>query len=455
MITRHLFRLTHYVPRTTYHVSLLTISCFLFTAYCFLVSCTNAPPPTSERPPAPTTNNPIVLIVWHAQPDASTALLNALASDFHKAYPTLTVRVEPKASEGDILRQGLAAIALNQAPDVVIADNRTLAEFARRGALANLDALLSDAAQGLRDEERADFFPGLLDAGRFPELKNQTFAFPFDQSAVVLYYNADLLKAAKTEAPHTWEQFSSAARATTRGNTRGWAMSPNAAVFYAFLFSRGGNVLNDAQTQAQFGGDSGLRSLQLIVALTKGGAAYLADSAESARADFAQGKTALLFDTTDDLTVIADAAARTNANMQWGVVNVPQNDATRPFTVMSGADIAILRASDERVRAAWLFTRWLTAPEQSARWSRATLGVPVRLSAQTLLAPNVPPSFMRLRDGFGGALPTGRAAPTVKDATLIDAAIVEMWTSVANGADPSAALKNATARVNRTLGNIP
>jgi ABC-type glycerol-3-phosphate transport system substrate-binding protein len=158
--------------------------CLLFTAYCFLAACANVPPPTNEQPPAPTTNNPIMLTMWHAQPDASTALLNVLANDFHKAYPTLTMRVEPKANEGDILRQGLAAIALNQAPDVVIADNRTLAEFARRGALANLDALLSDAAQGLRDEERADFFPGFLDAGKFSELKNQTFAFPFDQSAL-------------------------------------------------------------------------------------------------------------------------------------------------------------------------------------------------------------------------------------------------------------------------------
>jgi ABC-type glycerol-3-phosphate transport system substrate-binding protein len=455
MITSHLLRPTHHAPRTTYHVPRLIVYCLLFTVYCFLVTCANVPPPANERSPAPTTNNPIVLTLWHAQPAAHAALLNALANDFHKAYPTLTVRVEPKANEGDILRQGLAAIALNQAPDVVIADNRTLAEFARRGALVNLDALLNDAAQGLRDEERADFFPGFLDGGRFPELKNQTFAFPFDQSAVVLYYNADLLKASKVDVPRAWEQFSNVARATTRGTTRGWAMAPNAAVFYAFLFSRGGNILNDAQTQAQFGDDAGLKSLQLIVALAKGGAAYLADSAESARADFAQGKTGLLFGATDDLTVIADAAARANANMQWGVVNVPQGDATRPFTAMAGENIAIFKTNEERVRAAWLFTHWLTAPEQSTRWSRATLCVPVRLSAQTLLAPNAPPLFLRLRDGFGDALPTGRVAPTVKDAALIDATIVEMWTSVANGVDPGAALKNAAARVNRILGNIP
>ncbi|MCI0475906.1 MAG: extracellular solute-binding protein, partial [Anaerolineales bacterium] len=414
----------------TFHVSRFPAYCLLLTASCFLFACANVPPPTDVRPLAPTTNHPIALTLWHAHTGARAALLDASANDFHKAYPTITIRVESKASDGDVLRQGLAAIALNQMPDVVIADNRTLAEFARRGALANLDTLLNDDKQGLRDDERADFFPGLLDAGRFPELKNQTFAIPFDHRAAVLYYNIDLLKAAKVETPRTWDQFSNVARATTRGNARGWAMSPNALVFYAFLFSRGGNILNDAQTQAQFNDDAGLKSLQLIVALTKGGAAYLADSDEHARADFAQGKTALWFGTTDDLGRVADAVTRANPNLQWGVTNVPQNDPARTFTAIAGSQIAIFRASDERVRAAWLFARWLTAPEQSARWSRLTLCIPVRLSAQTLLASDLPPLFLRLRAGFGDALPTARAAPTVKDAALIDAAIVDLWTSI-------------------------
>lgn len=439
----------------TRHVSHFSAYYLLLSVGCLLAACVNVPPPTSERSLAPTTNHPLTLTLWHAHAGARAALLDALATDFHKAYPTITIRVESKASDGDVLRQGLAAIALNQMPDVVIADHRTLAEFARRGALANLDAWLNDDKQGLRDDERADFFPGLLDAGRFPELKNQTFALPFDQRAAVLFYNADLLRAAKAETPRTWDQFSNVARATTRGNARGWAMSPNALGFYAFLFSRGGNILNDAQTQAQFNDDAGLKSLQLIVALTKGGAAYLADSDEHARADFAQGKAALWFGATDDLGRVADAVARANPNLQWGVTNVPQTDPARPFTAITGAQIAIFRASEERVRAAWLFARWLGAPEQSARWSRATLCMPVRLSAPTLLASDLPPLFLRLRAGFGDALPTARAAPTVKDAALIDAAIGEMWTSVANGADPATALKNASARVNRILGNIP
>jgi ABC-type glycerol-3-phosphate transport system substrate-binding protein len=355
---------------------------------------------------------------------------------------------------------------MNQVPDFIIASNRTIAEFARKGALVNLDFLMNDATIGLREEDRADFFPGFLDAGRLPDLKNQFFALPFDDNAVVLYYNANLLKAAKAEVPpRTWDQFGTAARSTTKGNVRGWAMSPSAAIFYACLFSRGGSVLatQETQTQARFNDDAGIKSLQLIAALSKGDAAYLADSADSVRADFAQEKAALFLGTVDDLTPLADAMTRANSKFQWGVTNIPQNDVNRPVTAIFGADIAIFKpvpsgangTTDDRTRAAWLFARWLAAPEQTARWARTTFSIPVRVSAQTLLATNPPPQLQRLRDGFGDRLPMGRPLPNVKDAGLIDAAMVEMWMSVANDGDPAAALRNATTHVNRILGVTP
>lgn len=433
---------TSCVARLTHHV--------LRIAYCLvLVACANGSP-TNTRALAPTTHQPVTLTLWHAYTDTPAALVQSLVNDFHKTYPTITVRVEAKANDAELLRQGLAAIALNQMPDVVIADARILAEFARRGALTPLDAWMNDRQHGLRDDERADFFPGLLDAGRFPELKHQTLLFPFDHRAVVLYYNVEMLQA-KTAVPRTWEQFGEAVRLTTRGNVRGWVMSPDALVFYAFLFSRGGSVLDDTQQHARLADDAGLKAVQLIVALTKSGAAYLADSEAHARAEFAQGKAAFWFGDTDNLARLAEAALP----FKWGVTNIPQADPRRPITAQHGASIAIFQTTAARVRAAWLLTRWLTMPEASAQWTQFTLRVPVRLSAYAQLAPQLPSSFLRLREGFGDALPTLRAIPTVKEAATMDTLIVEMWTRVANGADPITELKNAAARVNRLLGNLP
>jgi ABC-type glycerol-3-phosphate transport system substrate-binding protein len=445
MITFHLSRFTPHASRFTFHVS--RIACCLWLTACATAS------PMSTRTLAPTINQPVSLTLWHSYTDASATLLQMLINDFHKTFPTITVRVETKVNETELLKQGLAALALNQTPDMVIADRRILAEFARRGALIPLDNWVNDSQHGLREDERADFFPGILETGHFPELGNQTWAFPFDYRAVVLYYNAEVLQAARVSVPRTWEQFSEAARLTTRDHRRGWVMSPNALVFYAWLFSRNGNVLNDAQTQAQFADEAGVKSLQLVVALTQSGAAYLADSDAHARAEFVQGKATFWFSDTDELARLAQAA--TPPSLKWAVTNIPQNDPTHSVTAQHGASIAIFRGSDARVRAAWLLTRWLTAPEQSARWTQTTLRVPVRLSAYARLTTPLPPAFARWREGFGDALPTLRAIPTVRDAAQIDATMVTLWTNVAKGADPKSELGNAAARVNRLLGNIP
>ncbi len=415
----------------------------------FLSACAGSPPASSTRLLA-ATQQPITLNLWHAQTGIAATTLLALVNDFQATYPTLTIRVEQKSSESELLREGLARIAMNTPPDLVLADLRMLAELARGNALINLDPWLNDPHNGLSEDERNDFFPGTLDAGR---ISNRLVAMPFSPQAVVLYYNADALNAAQVDVPRTWDEFAHIARVTTRNNAHGWVMFPSAPIFAGFLYSRGGGVLNETQTQAQFNTDAGMKTLEMITALTNSGAAYLVDSEERARNDFAQGRAVLLFGTTADLLPLTDQIAR-GANFQWGIANLPQHDPIHPVTTMLGAHLAILRTTHLREEASWLLVRWLTLPAQSARWSQATLSVPLRLSAQTMLANNLPPSLQRLRNDLKG-LPSLRPLPTAKGAGMIDAALVEMWTSVVKGTDPATALKNTTMRVNRILGQIP
>ncbi|MBI4786125.1 MAG: extracellular solute-binding protein [Chloroflexi bacterium] len=422
-----------------------------------LTACKLGAPPAATPVPSNSAQSPVTITFWHTQTGASRAQLNAFASDFKKVYPWITVRAEGKSNDGDLLRQGIAALALNQTPDFVIAGPRPIADFARREALVNLDSFLNDPSLGLSAEERGDLLPGALEIGRFPELGNRLYSFPFDARAVALYYNAGLLRAAKFNAPpRTWDEFGAAVRSATRNSVRGWVMWPDATVFYALLFSQGGSVLNDMQTGSQLGSAATLRLLQLIAALSKGDAGYLAASADSARDEFAQGNAAFWFGTTNDVSAVTVAVSKAGSNLEWGIATIPQQDPDRAVTVLFGENIAIFRTSPERERAAWLFARWLATPEQSARWSRVSFGIPVRLSAPSLLAAD-PPLGLPLAsiNNLINPLPTGRGIPTVKDAANIDAAIVELWTAVATGADPTAALSRTVQRVNRALGQTP
>lgn len=405
-----------------------------------------ATPPAPRTPIAPTTPA-LALTLWHTQTGVPAQTLNAFLADFHTAFPNLTIRTEQKNSDGDLRKELLARLALNDPPDLVLADYRTLAEFARRNALVNLNALIDE-------NERNDFLPGLLDLGRVPQLENQLCALPFNVRASVLYYNADALQIAKADVPRTWDEFGNLVRTAPRGNSRGWVMLPNATVFASMMYSRGGNILNEVQTQAQFGDDAGLKTLTQIIALSNSDVAYLANTAESARNDFAQGKAIFYFGMTDELTAINDGVAR-GAKFRWGVANVPQSEPSRPVTAAMGDAIGIFKTNAERERASSLLVQWLAQPAQAARWARETLAIPVRASALNLLATNVPSQLQRLREGYGDAIPLMRPLPALQDANLIDATLIDLWVSAAKGADPATALKNATARVNRILGQIP
>lgn len=428
--------LTHLFTQHLRAVSLATVI--------VLTACNAAAPVVTP------TEATLTLTFWHAQTGIAASTLDTLAREFHQANPAITIRGETKPSDTDLMRQGIAAMALNQLPDFILASDRTIAEFARRDALAPLDGWLDDANLGLRENERTDFVPGLLDTAR---QKNQTIALPFDTRTVVLCYNVNLLTTARMSVPRTWDEFSNAARATTRGNAHGWVMKPDARVFDALILGRGGSTLNDAQTLAQLGDAPGLATLQMIAALERGGAATSVESDALALAEFAQGHAAFVFVPTDQLANLSDALARANATFLFGIAPVPQADPNRAVSVVFGAQLALFKTSPARARAAWQFARWLAQPEQAARWAQSTYAIPVRMSARATLASD--PGLTRLRGVWGDPLPTFRPAPTVKDAALIDAAIVEMWTSVATGADISATLSRTATRINRLLGQTP
>jgi ABC-type glycerol-3-phosphate transport system substrate-binding protein len=55
--------------------------------------------------------------------------------------------------------------------------------------------------------------------------------------------------------------------------------------------------------------------------------------------------------------------------------------------VTYGPDYTILRSGDVEQLAAWLFIRWMAAPERQARWVEATDLLPLRGSVLEMIAP--------------------------------------------------------------------
>ena len=79
--------------------------------------------------------------------------------------------------------------------------------------------------------------------------------------------------------------------------------------------------------------------------------------------DFINGKTAMLYQTTGNLTNI-----KKNAKFDFGVAFLPGNK--QYATPTGGGNFYIMKGiSDSHKKAAWNFIRWMTTAERAAEWS--------------------------------------------------------------------------------------
>ncbi len=450
-----------FVPRNRSYFFVSTLFLFLCSTVLLTIGCRAAPPlPNQPATPSAQSARTTTLTLWHSLTDERRATLDAMAHDFHETYPNLTINTVYVGNRDDLTKQMTAAIALGTTPDLVLADRRQIAEFARQGGLQPLEPFIGDAQLGLSNDDKSDFLRGMLTIGQFPTLGKHIYGFPFNQEAFVLFYNDDLLKSVNVNrAPSTWEQFIEFASAATKDETYGWAMRANADTFEAMLASRGSALLTDAETRALFNERAGLASLKLIADLNEGGIAELAPSDDQARREFAAGKAAFYMGWMSELDTLQALQKETKTNFEIGVAPLPQLDPQDAWLLVRGELFGIAQNSGshiepDRARNAWFFVRWMTAPTQSARWVRAADAIPLRSSALTFIAPDLPSNarFRQIAMAFNGVLPSLAPQPAHLYIATVEDAIADLWLQGTQPkADLRAILDNMALRVNQIL----
>lgn len=454
-----------YVPRIRAHVSLSALPILMCIIVLFTFGCRAAPPlPNPPATPSSATSNATTLTLWHTFTDERRATLEVMARDFHATYPDVTIKPVYVGSHEDLTKQMTAAIALGTTPDLVLADRRQIAEFARQGGLQPLEAFIRDGQLGLSEDDNSDLLRGVLDVGKIPTLGNRAYGFPFDQEAFVLFYNADLLKSVNVNrAPSDWEQFIEYASAATKDATYGWAMRANADTFEAMLTSRGSALLTNAESRALFNERAGVALLKLIADLNEGGIAELAMSDDKAQREFASGKAAFYMGWMSEFATIQAMQKETTTNFEIGIAPLPQLDPTDPWLLVRGSLFGIAQGPGGRAKAArakngWFFVRWMTAPTQSARWVRATDAIPLRSSALTFIAPDLPRNarFRQIATAFNRVLPSLSAQPARIHMNTVEDAVADLWLqAIQPKADLRAILDGMALRVNQIISIRP
>jgi multiple sugar transport system substrate-binding protein/sn-glycerol 3-phosphate transport system substrate-binding protein len=319
---------------------------------------------------------------WYQHTSAREEILQTIIADFNSTNEWgITVKGEHAGDYGQIYDKIISGIPLGEVPDLSVAYQNQASTYVTLGGIVELTPYINNTNWGFTQEELEDFFP-FVEKGDYLVQFDGRYGFPPQRSMEVLYYNEDWLgELGYNQPPGTWDEFKEIACAASDPDkgTYGYEFDVDASTFASMLFNRGGAIINEDATAYTFGDKAGLDVLTFIKGLFDEECAILEEGGYGDRANFAARKVLFNISSTSGLPQYRSEIAEA-ADFNWSISTLPTTLET-PRVNIYGASLSILRTTPEKQLASWLFIRWLTEPEQSARWSRNSNYFPVRESA--------------------------------------------------------------------------
>jgi sn-glycerol 3-phosphate transport system substrate-binding protein len=380
-------------------------------------------------------------------------LIDSMIAEFEKQHPDVKVKAVYAGNYDDTRTKALAALKAGQPVQLSVLFSIDLFELIDQDAIVPFDEMLTAADKPWLDS----FYPALMENSRYG---GKTWGIPFQRSTIVLYWNKDAFKEAGLDPgkpPATWTEMTEMAKKLTKkdasGNvTRYGVMVPSTGypywMFQAFARQQGEVLMNPDGNRTFFDKPAVVDALQYWRELGDKHGAMPKGTVEwgTLRAAFLEGKTAMMWHTTGNLTPV-----RKDAKFDFGVAMLPAGK--QRGTPTGGGNFYVFRkASSAEKKASVAFIKWMTAPERAAQWSIETGYVAVTKDAYGTaeLKKYVAefPAAAVARDQFQYAVAEFAVHENARVKKFLDDAIQATLTG---GKEPKAALAEAQASAERVL----
>jgi ABC-type glycerol-3-phosphate transport system substrate-binding protein len=361
-------------------------------------AATKPPAPTATlRPPAITAAPGAVRInVWHhfSAPE-QVEMMQKFADEFNAKNPQYYVVVTFQGTTADIGRKVNAAITANAVPEIATGNPGDVFDWNTSGAIVALDDYFKDAKDGLSADQLAEMQMKLFNGQElfFDQIGGKTFGISPGRSMSVMYYNADMLKAAGfNEPPATWDDFDKVCAAVTKGDNYCLAInSPSieTSTFAAMVFSRGGTYASTDEKKATFDDAAGVNTLKWLKNLVdKGYAKNPSTTTRGDQADFGNGKLAFTYGSTAGLPFYQDGVnGRKEGPFQWSIAPYPGSGSTKPLVNFFGPSMALFKTTADKQRGAWLFMKHILSRDNVVEFGlRLSYFPPTKSARDAILA---------------------------------------------------------------------
>ncbi|MFD0022286.1 extracellular solute-binding protein [Streptomyces sp. NPDC058382] len=379
--------------------------------------------------------------VWLMRDSVSAQFQKEFVKGFEDQHPDIRVRVQIQEWDG-IGEKITAALAGNDAPDVIESGNTQVAQFAQSGGLLDL----SDKVDELNGK---DWLKGLAEPGAY---EGKQYGVPYYAANRVVIYRTDLFKKAGVDASaiKTREQWLAATAKLDKGGTQGIYLPGQMWYTLAgFVWDEGGDLATESGGKWKGALDTpeALRGMEFygqLQALGKG--PKDSDEDDPPQADvMAQGKTAQVISTPGGANVVIEKNADLKGKL--GFFPVPGKSADTPGAVFTGGSDLVIPTASGHQEAALTFIKELTGDAWQKKLAVAMSYVPNRTTLASAVADDPGAAAMAV----GAA--NGHATPNTPGWAAVEAEnpIKDYMAAVLTGGDPAKEAAKASADITRAM----
>ncbi|MFQ5776090.1 MAG: ABC transporter substrate-binding protein [Kiloniellaceae bacterium] len=383
-----------------------------------------------------------------------TKIVDGLVADFEKENPDVKVNAIYAGNYNDARIKALAALKSGQPAQLSVMFAIDIYELIEQDAIVAFDDIVET------DEERAwlkSFFPALMENG---VTAGKIWGIPFQRSTIVMYYNKDAFRDVGLDPerpPATWDELVSMGKKLVKkdasGQVQRWAlMIPSTGypywMFGALTMQNDQVLMNRDGNKTYFDKAATVEALRFWADLGQSHKIMPDGTIEwgTLRRNFLEGKTAIMWHSTGNLTVV-----KKKASFDFGVAMLPAKK--RRGTPTGGGNFYIFKqTTPEERKAALRLIRFLTQPERTAEWSIKTGYIGTRPDAYQTEALKAYvagfPAAAVARDQLQFATAELSTYQTGRVRKLLDDAIQAALTG---SKSPDAALKSAQSQADRLL----
>jgi multiple sugar transport system substrate-binding protein len=299
------------------------------------------------------------LTIHYPMPGFFKDVMDTISKKFMEENSDIKIQfAAPSATYEDGIQLILRQTGTSEMPDITFIGLNRLRMLNERNVAVDMTPLVQKEGN-MADKGFSDTILKLA------QVNGKQVGLAFATSNPIMYYNADLVKAAggnPDTPPKTWDEvIALASKIKALGNGvdgMDFRWQGDDWMFSALLFGAGGKMLSDDEQKVAFNGPEGQKAVELISRFVKEGGMPVFTKAAGEQA-FAAGKVGFEFQTTGALV---NTIKNVGAKFDLRTAQIPLLDPEKGHLPTGGNAVVILAKDAAKQDAAWKFAKFAAGP---------------------------------------------------------------------------------------------